>query len=37
MILSFKHKGLANFFFTGSTAGIMVEHQKKLRLILGSD
>ncbi|RUO19130.1 type II toxin-antitoxin system RelE/ParE family toxin [Aliidiomarina haloalkalitolerans] len=35
MILSFKHKGLANFFFTGSTAGIMVEHQKKLRLILG--
>lgn len=35
MILSFKHKGLANFFFTGNTAGIMVEHQKKLRLILG--
>ena len=34
MILSFKHKGLANFFFSlGSTAGIMVEHQKKLRLV----
>ncbi|MDT8399555.1 MAG: type II toxin-antitoxin system RelE/ParE family toxin [Pseudomonadales bacterium] len=35
MIRSFKHKGLAKFFKTGSTAGIQVIHAKKLRLILG--
>jgi len=35
MILTFKHKGLGNFFYTGNTAGIIAHHQKKLRLILG--
>ena len=35
MIRSFKHKGLAKFFKTGSTAGIQAIHAKKLRLILG--
>jgi len=35
MIRSFKHKGLARFFQTGSTAGIQAAHAKKLRLILG--
>lgn len=35
MIRSFKHKGLAKFFKSGSTAGIQVAHAKRLRLILG--
>jgi proteic killer suppression protein len=35
MIGSFKHKGLAKFFTTGSTAGIQANHAKRLRLILG--
>lgn len=35
MIRNFKHKGLAKFFGTGSTAGIQPSHVKKLRLILG--
>lgn len=35
MIRSFKHKGLAKFFKTGSTAGIQPVHAKRLRLILG--
>lgn len=35
MIRSFKHKGLAKFFKSGSTAGIQAEHAKRLRLILG--
>ena len=35
MIRSFKHKGLAKFFSTGSTAGIQANHVKRLRLILG--
>lgn len=35
MIKSFKHKGLARFFQTGSVAGIRPDHAKKLRLILG--
>lgn len=35
MIRSFKHKGLAKFFKTGSTAGIQAVHAKKLQLILG--
>jgi proteic killer suppression protein len=34
MIKSFKHKGLENFFLTGSTKGIQAIHQKKLALIL---
>ncbi len=35
MIRSFKHKGLAKFFKSGSTAGIQAVHASKLRLILG--
>ena len=35
MIRSFKHKGLAKFFKSGSTVGIQAVHAKRLRLILG--
>ena len=35
MIRTFRHKGLARFFRTGSTAGIQTAHARKLRLILG--
>lgn len=35
MIRSFKHKGLAKFFKSGSPAGIQAAHEKRLRLILG--
>ena len=35
MIRSFKHKGLAKFFKSGSTAWIQAAHAKRLRLILG--
>lgn len=35
MIRSFKHKGLAKFFKSGSTAGIQAVHAKRLRLIMG--
>lgn len=35
MIRSFKHKGLAKFFKSGSTAGIQSAHASRLRLILG--
>ena len=34
MIKSFQHKGLENFFYTGSKKGIQPDHAKKLRLIL---
>ena len=34
MIRSFKHKGLARFFETGSKAGIRAQHAERLRLIL---
>lgn len=34
MIVSFKHKGLEQFFSTGKTAGIQAKHAKKLRLQL---
>lgn len=34
MILSFKHKGLQDFFETGSTAGIQAKHATKLQLQL---
>ncbi len=34
MIRSFKHKGLARFFETGSRSGIQVQHADRLRLIL---
>ncbi|HYK65682.1 MAG TPA: type II toxin-antitoxin system RelE/ParE family toxin [Patescibacteria group bacterium] len=35
MIRSFAHKGLREFFETGSNAGIIPEHSRRLRLILG--
>ncbi|MEZ4629992.1 MAG: type II toxin-antitoxin system RelE/ParE family toxin [Deinococcales bacterium] len=34
MIISFKHKGLQNFFLTGSTTSIQPAHEKRLRIIL---
>lgn len=33
-IQRFRHKGLAGFFLTGSTAGIQAKHAGRLRLIL---
>ncbi|OOH88982.1 Killer protein [Pasteurellaceae bacterium 15-036681] len=36
MILSFKHKGLEQFFATGSTADIQANHEAKLRLQLST-
>jgi proteic killer suppression protein len=35
MILSFKHKGLEQFFKTGRKSGIQAKHFKRLQLILG--
>ncbi len=34
MIKSFKHKGLKEFFFTGSKKGIITEHADRLERIL---
>jgi len=34
MIKSFKHKGLENFFYTGSKKGIRPEHANRLERIL---
>lgn len=34
MIVSFAHKGLEQFYLTGSVAGIQAIHAKRLRLIL---
>ena len=34
MIKTFKHKGLENFFYSGSKKGIRPEHSKKLERIL---
>ena len=34
MIQSFKHKGLEEFFYSGSKKGIKAEHVKRLELIL---
>jgi len=34
MIKSFKHKGLEDFFYTGSKKGIMPQHANKLGKIL---
>ncbi len=34
MIKSFRHKGLAKFFETGSRAGIQPSHSKRLRMQL---
>ena len=36
MIKSFKHKGLENFYRTGSLKGIQAEHKTKLTIILMS-
>ena len=35
MIRSFKHKGLARFFETGSKSGVQAQRADRLRLILG--
>ena len=35
MIRTFRHKGLARFFETGSKSGIQSQHAERLRLILG--
>lgn len=34
MIKGFSHKGLAAFFETGSKAGVLPSHEKRLRLVL---
>ncbi|WP_409500579.1 type II toxin-antitoxin system RelE/ParE family toxin [Mannheimia glucosida] len=34
MIISFKHKGLKQFYLTGNTSGIVVAHSAKLKRIL---
>lgn len=36
MIKSFRHKGLKNFYATGSTSGIQADHQNKLRMQLAA-
>ena len=36
MIKSFRHKGLAKFFETGSRAGIQPHHAKRLRMQLAA-
>jgi toxin HigB-1 len=36
MIQSFRHKGLARFFATGSRAGVQAAHAERLRLILAA-
>lgn len=36
MIQSFRHKGLANFYETGSVAGIQPNHAKRLRMLLAA-
>lgn len=36
MIRSFRHKGLAKFFATGSRAGIQAAHAERLGLILAA-
>ena len=36
MILSVRHKGLRNFYKSGSTAGIQASHAKRLRLQLAA-
>ena len=34
MIQSFRHKGLKQFYETGSKAGIVADHAKRLRVLL---
>ena len=36
MIQSFRHKGVARFFASGSTAGIQARHAKRLRMPLAA-
>ena len=36
MIKSFKHKGLENFYESGSTKGMQANHAKKMRLQLAA-
>ena len=36
MIKSFRHKGLRNFFETGSISGIQASHAKRLRMQLAA-
>jgi proteic killer suppression protein len=36
MIQSFRHKGLARFYATGSEAGIQPNHAKRLRMLLAA-
>jgi len=36
VIRTFRHKGLAKFFATGSRAGIQAAHAERLSLILGT-
>jgi proteic killer suppression protein len=36
MIQSFRHKGLAKFFASGSAAGIQPRHTKRLRMLLAA-
>jgi proteic killer suppression protein len=36
MIVSFRHKGLARFYETGSLAGIQAQHARRLRMLLAS-
>ena len=36
MIRTFKHKGLARFFESGTKSGIQAQHVERLRLILGT-
>jgi proteic killer suppression protein len=35
-ITGFRHKGLEQFFATGSKRGIQAKHEERLRLILGA-
>jgi proteic killer suppression protein len=35
-IKGFRHKGLEQFFATGSKRGILAKHEERLRLILGA-
>jgi proteic killer suppression protein len=35
VITSFRHRGLARFFVSGSKAGVRPEHAERLRLVLG--
>jgi toxin HigB-1 len=36
VIRTFKHKGLARFFESGTKSGIQAQHVERLRLILGT-